>query len=150
MPTKIREYTCGHIGNPFLCALSKKNIELVFGVVVAIIAILFGWWVYVSMGGMMPDASTSSPTGTANTSSNTVASLVANAMYGGRFNQLLAQSGVLSAISGKGPYTVFVPTDGAFSRLVPGTINSMSAAELKRTMQYHIVSGKSLDIDGSQ
>jgi uncharacterized surface protein with fasciclin (FAS1) repeats len=68
-------------------------------------------------------------------------------MYGARFNQLLSQTGVINSISGKGPYTVFVASDGAFSRLPPGTINNMSATQLKRTMQYHVVSGKALDVD---
>jgi uncharacterized surface protein with fasciclin (FAS1) repeats len=97
---------------------------------------------------MMNPGNNNNPGTTTNgQSSGTVASAVANAEYGTRFNQLLAQSGVLSAISGKGPYTVFVPSDGAFGRLAQGTINNMSAAELKRTMQYHIVAGKSLDVD---
>jgi uncharacterized surface protein with fasciclin (FAS1) repeats len=83
-------------------------------------------------------------------SSATVASILAGIPNAGRFNQLLSSTGVASAITGKGPYTVFVATDAAFGRLVPGTINTMSAAEQKRTLQYHIVSGKKLDVDAVQ
>jgi len=82
---------------------------------------------------------------TVNNSTGTVAQVVAGIANGGRYAQLLSQTGV--SLSGKGPYTVFVATDGAYSRLVPGTINSLSSTELKRLVQYSIVSGKKLDVD---
>jgi hypothetical protein len=135
------QYTLVHTRNPFDMRLGKEN-KKVLGMVIAVVCLaLLGWWFMQDAGMTFPGIPGINPNGsdtstTAQTSPGTVASVVANAMYGGRFNQLLAQSGVLSAISGKGPYTVFVATDGAFSRLVPGTISSMSASELKRTMQY--------------
>lgn len=85
---------------------------------------------------------TTSPSG-----SKTVAQVIAGIEAGSRFSQLLSSTGVGSSITGKGPYTVFVSTDGAFGRLVPGTVNNLSAAEQKRLIQYHVVSGKKLDVD---
>ena len=55
--------------------------------------------------------------------------------------------GIKATIQGVGPYTVFVPTDGAFSLLESGTIANMSAAEKKRLVQYHVVSGRAIDPD---
>ena len=49
-------------------------------------------------------------------------------------------------MTGKGPYTVFVPTDGAFANLTDA-ISTMTAAEKKRLVQYAVVSGKRLDLD---
>jgi uncharacterized surface protein with fasciclin (FAS1) repeats len=82
-------------------------------------------------------------------SSETVAAIVAGVSNGGTFNSLLSQTGLLSSIKGKGPYTVFVATNGAFDRVVPGTISSMTAAQLKRLVEYHIVSGKSLEVSAN-
>jgi uncharacterized surface protein with fasciclin (FAS1) repeats len=139
----------------------NSNTKWVVGVVAVLVVVLGLWW-WASgsaMWGNSPTAS-STPTGAQATttdetsgaqsvnvqnSSSSVAAVVAGIPNAGRFNQLLAQSGV--SFSGKGPYTVFVATDGAFGRLVPGTINNMTAAELKRTLEYHIVSGKRLDVD---
>lgn len=80
-------------------------------------------------------------------SSSSVLTIVANVPNGGTFYDLLSRTVGTSSISGKGPYTIFVATDGAFSRLPPGTISAMSSAQLKRTIQYHIIVGKRLDVD---
>lgn len=80
-------------------------------------------------------------------SSSTVAQIVAGISNANTFNAYMAQTGVAAQITGKGPYTVFVSTDGAFNRLSSGTLAAMSAADLKRMMQYHVVVGRMLDID---
>ncbi len=126
---------------------------------VAILVIALVVWLWASGTGISTPATTS-PTGTngtetsgtgqvniVNSSATTVAGILSTIPNAGRFNQLLAQTGVATTLTGKGPFTVFVATDGAFSRLVPGTINNQTPTELKRTMQYHVVSGKTLDID---
>ena len=81
------------------------------------------------------------------TSTQNVGAVVAGIANGGTFASYLSRTGVGATLVGRGPYTVFVATDGAFSRLAPGTIAHMSAAELKRMVQYHIVAGKKLDVD---
>lgn len=81
------------------------------------------------------------------TSTGTVAQVVAQVTNGGTFASYLSSTGVGATLTGKGPYTIFVSTDGAFSRLAPGTITKMTAAQKKRMVQYHVVAGKSLDID---
>ncbi len=84
---------------------------------------------------------------TVKTSTGTVAQVVAQVTNGGTFAAYLASTGVGATLTGKGPYTIFVSTDGAFSRLTPGTITNMTAAQKKRMVQYHVVAGKSIDID---
>lgn len=81
------------------------------------------------------------------TSTQSVASIVGSITNGTRFASLFSSTGVGATLTGKGPYTIFVATDGAFSRLTPGTISAMSTADLKRLVQYHVVVGKKLDVD---
>jgi len=64
-----------------------------------------------------------------------------------RFASLLSTTGVSGMVTGKGPYTIFVPTDGAFSLLPAGTLSKMTAAQTKRLVEDHVVSGRKLDPD---
>lgn len=64
-----------------------------------------------------------------------------------RFGALLSSTGVATQIRGAGPYTIFVPRDSAFAKLPSGTISGMTAAELKRFVQYQVVSGRAVDVD---
>jgi uncharacterized surface protein with fasciclin (FAS1) repeats len=79
--------------------------------------------------------------------SSDVASIVASLGGTSQFQALLQSTGVNATLRGTGPYTVFVPTDGAFSLLAQGTISNMSAAEKRRLAQYHVVSGRAIDVE---
>ena len=52
---------------------------------------------------------------------------------------------LVSVLSGKGPFTVFAPTNSAFEKLPAGTVNNLLKPENKATLQavltYHVVSG---------
>ncbi len=61
------------------------------------------------------------------------------------FASLMATSGVAALLKGPGPYTIFVPTNAAFSQLPRGTISQLSASGVKRLVEYHIVSGRAVD-----
>jgi uncharacterized surface protein with fasciclin (FAS1) repeats len=132
----------------------NKNVKMWVMVVVAVVVVGGLWW-WSTNGAAMPTTPTitgseTSGAGAVTIQTSTAASVAAvlsSIPNSTRFNQLLAQTGVAATLNGKGPFTVFVATDGAYGRLVPGTINNMSSAELKRTMQYSIVSGKTLDVD---
>jgi uncharacterized surface protein with fasciclin (FAS1) repeats len=78
--------------------------------------------------------------------SSTVNAVVASLAGSSRFASLYSSTGVSASVTGKGPYTVFVPTDAAFANLTDA-ISTMTAAEKKRLVQYAVVSGKMLDID---
>ncbi|MEM7759518.1 MAG: fasciclin domain-containing protein [Cyanobacteria bacterium P01_G01_bin.67] len=48
-----------------------------------------------------------------------------------------------------GPFTVFAPTDEAFAKLPPGTIQTLvqNPPQLARILTYHVVSGKLMKAD---
>ena len=58
------------------------------------------------------------------------------------------QPDFVTILSGTGPFTVFAPTNDAFTalntELAPGGIASVSAANLTKVLQYHVVSGNIL------
>ena len=53
-------------------------------------------------------------------------------------------AGLVDTLNGAGPFTVFAPTDEAFAKLPPGTLESLIAdpAKLKAILTYHVVAGK--------
>jgi uncharacterized surface protein with fasciclin (FAS1) repeats len=73
--------------------------------------------------------------------------IVQTAMDAGSFKTLLtaAQSaGLVETLSGRGPFTVFAPTDEAFAKLPKGTVESLlkDKAKLTAILTYHVVPGK--------
>lgn len=62
-----------------------------------------------------------------------------------QFISLFKSTDVAAAVTGKGPYTIFVPTNGAFSQLPAGTIPKMTPAQKLRFVQYHVVVGRAID-----
>ena len=64
----------------------------------------------------------------------------------GKFKTLLnafKAASLNESLRGKGPYTVFAPTDEAFTHLAPGALNALlkDSRKLKAVLTYHIVSG---------
>jgi uncharacterized surface protein with fasciclin (FAS1) repeats len=77
------------------------------------------------------------------------------AVSAGSFKTLVAAvkaAGLVDTLSGKGPFTVFAPTDAAFSKLPAGTVDTLLKPEnkekLKAILLYHVVAGdvKSTDL----
>lgn len=60
-------------------------------------------------------------------------------------------AGLVETLSGPGPYTVFAPTNAAFAKLPPGTVESLLKPENKdklvAVLTYHVVPGKVLSTD---
>ena len=60
-------------------------------------------------------------------------------------------AGLVDTLKGKGPFTVFAPTDEAFSKLPKGTLESLLKPENKKKLvsilTYHVVPGKVLAKD---
>ena len=54
--------------------------------------------------------------------------------------------GLVDTLSGKGPFTVFAPTDAAFAKLPPGTVDNLvkpeNRATLDKILTYHVVPGR--------
>jgi len=70
------------------------------------------------------------------------------AVGAGQFTTLVAAvkaAGLADTLSGKGPFTVFAPTDAAFAKLPAGTVESLLKPENKKKLQaillYHVVKG---------
>jgi len=76
------------------------------------------------------------------------ANIVETAVAAGQFKTLAAAleaAGLIDALTGKGPFTVFAPTDEAFAKLPAGTVESLLKPEnkekLKSILLYHVVPG---------
>jgi uncharacterized surface protein with fasciclin (FAS1) repeats len=74
--------------------------------------------------------------------------IIDTAVAAGSFKTLataLQAAGLADTLKGKGPFTVFAPTDEAFSKLPAGTVESLLKPEnkdkLKAILLYHVVSG---------
>ncbi|MFD1035589.1 fasciclin domain-containing protein [Sphingomonas hankookensis] len=77
------------------------------------------------------------------------ATIVANASKASNLTTLVkaVQAADLTAtLSGPGPFTVFAPTNEAFQRLAPGTLDQLmkpeQKASLTKLLTYHVVAGK--------
>lgn len=75
--------------------------------------------------------------------------IVDTAIGAGQFKMLAAAleaAGLVDALKGSGPFTVFAPTDEAFAKLPAGTVDSLLKPEnkekLKAILLYHVVPGK--------
>ena len=78
--------------------------------------------------------------------------IVDTAVSAGQFNTLakaLTEAGLVDTLKGKGPFTVFAPTDEAFAKLPAGTLDALlkDKAKLKSVLTYHVVAGKVLAAD---
>ncbi|AFY83553.1 fasciclin domain-containing protein [Oscillatoria acuminata] len=56
---------------------------------------------------------------------------------------------LVETLKSPGPFTVFAPTDAAFAKLPPGTIQTLlqNIPQLARILTYHVVSGKLMQAD---
>lgn len=75
--------------------------------------------------------------------------VVDTAVQAGSFKTLVAAvkaAGLVEALKGDGPFTIFAPTDEAFARLPEGTLASLlkpeNKAKLQAILTYHVVPGK--------
>lgn len=75
--------------------------------------------------------------------------IVDTAVAAGSFKTLataLKAADLIDTLKGEGPFTVFAPTDEAFSRLPKGTVESLLKPENKRRLTeiltYHVVAGR--------
>ncbi|WP_009632031.1 fasciclin domain-containing protein [Synechocystis sp. PCC 7509] len=78
--------------------------------------------------------------------------IVDTAINAGTFNTLvtaITAAGLDTALKGEGPFTVFAPTDEAFSKLPSGTVESLleDVIQLRKILEYHVVSGKVMAAD---
>jgi uncharacterized surface protein with fasciclin (FAS1) repeats len=97
-------------------------------------------------------ASSPSPApASAKTAASAQKTIVDVATEAGSFTTLLKAleaADLVKALSERGPFTVFAPTDEAFAALPNGTLDDLLKPEnkekLKRVLSYHVVSGELL------
>ena len=82
------------------------------------------------------------------------ADVVDTAIAAGNFKTLVAAvqaAGLVDTLKGKGPFTVFAPTDEAFAKLPAGTVEMLLKPENKdklvAILTYHVVPGKVMAAD---
>ena len=80
------------------------------------------------------------------------ADIVDTAVADGHFKTLakaLTAAGLVDTLKGKGPFTVFAPTDEAFAKLPKGTLDALLKDKKKLTavLTYHVVAGKVMAAD---
>ena len=73
--------------------------------------------------------------------------IVQTAIKAGNFTTLttaLTEAGLVDALKGDGPFTLFAPTDEAFKNLPDGALEGLlkDKEALKNVLLYHVVSGK--------
>jgi uncharacterized surface protein with fasciclin (FAS1) repeats len=82
------------------------------------------------------------------------ADIVDTAISAGNFKTLVAAvkaAGLVDTLKGKGPFTVFAPTDEAFAKLPAGTVEGLlkpeNKAKLIAILTYHVLPGKVMAAD---
>jgi uncharacterized surface protein with fasciclin (FAS1) repeats len=80
--------------------------------------------------------------------------IIDTAVSAGKFNTLAAAlkaADLVETLKGKGPFTVFAPTDDAFSKLPKGTVEELlkpeNKSKLVSILTYHVVPGNVLAAD---
>ena len=78
--------------------------------------------------------------------------IVDTAVAAGQFKTLataLQAAGLIDTLKGKGPFTVFAPTDAAFAKIPKAQLDALLAdkAKLTAVLTYHVVPGKVLAKD---
>ncbi len=73
--------------------------------------------------------------------------IVETAVQAGQFNtlaSLLKKAGLVKTLKGKGPYTVFAPTDAAFAKVPQATLDELGQdkSKLRSVLLYHVAGRK--------
>ncbi|MBD1813830.1 fasciclin domain-containing protein [Microcoleus vaginatus DQ-U2] len=95
-----------------------------------------------------PTGATQAPTGTTQAPTGAAKDIVAIASGDAQFKTLtkaLGSAGLVTTLQGKGPFTVFAPTDAAFAALPKATVEDLlkpaNKAKLTKILTYHVVPG---------
>ncbi|MGA3090761.1 MAG: fasciclin domain-containing protein [Terriglobales bacterium] len=75
--------------------------------------------------------------------------IIENAVHSSDHTTLVAAvkaAGLVDTLEGVGPFTVFAPTNEAFDKLPPGTVDTLlkpeNKATLTKVLTYHVVAGR--------
>jgi uncharacterized surface protein with fasciclin (FAS1) repeats len=97
-----------------------------------------------------PTKPSTTPRGSTDSSKNIVALAQANGSFK-TLTQALKAAGLVDTLQGKGPFTIFAPTDAAFAELPKDAVRDLLKPENKevlvKILTYHVVSGQVLSTD---
>jgi len=97
-----------------------------------------------------PGTGTTDPTAPATTATTgqdaTVAEIASTSESFQTLSRMIEAAGLDQTLEGAGPYTVFAPTDAAFSQLSQDTVNQLlepqNREQLRRVLSYHVIPGE--------
>jgi uncharacterized surface protein with fasciclin (FAS1) repeats len=119
-----------------------------------VLALGLGLVVAVSLSACAPAAKPTAVAPAAAAPAATVGNIVAVAASNPNFTTLVAAvkaAGLVEALSGPGPLTVFAPTNDAFAKLPAGTVEFLLKPENKprlvAILMYHVLAGKVMAAD---
>lgn len=76
----------------------------------------------------------------------TVVSAAVNSLDHTTLVSAVAAAGLAETLAGKGPFTVFAPTNAAFAKLPAGTVETLlqpaNRDQLRSVLTYHVVAGR--------
>ncbi|HWX28902.1 MAG TPA: fasciclin domain-containing protein [Steroidobacteraceae bacterium] len=103
-------------------------------------------WLYVEDLFMSQSKSTVAGEQTSTHGTAPVKNIVDTAIGAGIFTTLtsgIKAAGLASTLTGKGPFTVFAPTDEAFKKLPFGAMDALfkDSAKLRAVLNYHVIPG---------
>jgi uncharacterized surface protein with fasciclin (FAS1) repeats len=78
--------------------------------------------------------------------------IIETAVAAGNFKTLaaaLTEADLIETLKGKGPFTVFAPTDEAFAKVPKADLDNLlkDKDQLKKVLLYHVVAGKVMSTD---
>ena len=78
--------------------------------------------------------------------------IIDTAVAAGSFKTLaaaLGAAGLVSTLAGKGPFTVFAPTNAAFAKVPKATLDALlkDKKQLTKVLTYHVVAGNVMAAD---
>jgi uncharacterized surface protein with fasciclin (FAS1) repeats len=112
--------------------------KLILPIVVLVVALATA---AVAVGGDNRSGSTAQP------AAKPTKNIVKTAVAAGDFDTLVSlvkRAGLAKTLSGKGPFTVFAPTDAAFKKVPASTLEALLAdrAALRQVLLYHVADGR--------
>lgn len=103
------------------------------------------------VAGNVKTAASPAPNGASPAPTSATKDIVAIASGDAQFKTLtkaVTAAGLVTTLQGKGPFTVFAPTDAAFAALPKGTVENLlkpeNKAQLTKILTYHVVPGSVL------
>jgi uncharacterized surface protein with fasciclin (FAS1) repeats len=112
--------------------------KLILPIVVLVVALATA---AVALGGDERSGSTAQP------AAKPTKNIVQTAVAAGDFDTLVSlvkRAGLAKTLSGKGPFTVFAPTDAAFKKVPASTLEALlkDRAALRNVLLYHVAAGR--------